>query len=506
VIELNVKKNTLIALLLTCLVAGSMLSVYADEYRPHLQVLVDDNTFQAGCLGELEITLYNGGDYDVIEVDAILTSAVSGITPVNGSQVVYANIEESETFTVDLLIDEDVPVGGYILTLQLSYLINGYEAVAASVPIGVVIDQPSLPMVKITSSTSKIMPGEVNKLAFTIQNIAATEITGVDISLASSNFLISLQDEINFNVPTLEAGESQTFDVFLNVLENTPIGAYSLTANVWYTGDTGITMSQVISVPLEVTDVAVTRRPVVTIRNVSPETVLPGEAFTLNLEVSCTGAPMYNAKAVISMDAGGLISPTTPTTVSLGDLSADGKASFSYGLLLSGSASASDLLMTVSVVYLDTKGVQGAATETLTIPVEDIIEFSLLEDTVIVAEVGAETEFEADVLLIGTGSVDFASISVVSDESVESVTGSTEYIGTIDPDSPAPFTLRFKTTNGTVPGDYELTLKITYLNNRNVEATKTIAVPLQVVNPMPINNTSNDEGIWGWIKRLFGMQ
>jgi hypothetical protein len=79
-------------------------------------------------------------------------------------------------------------------------------------------------------------------------------------------------------------------------------------------------------------------------------------------------------------------------------------------------------------------------------------------------------------------------------------------MGAIDPDSPSPFTLKFKIGNDTATGDYKLNLKITYLNTRNVEETKTISIPLQVVNATQVTNVTNDEGIWGWIKRLFGIQ
>jgi hypothetical protein len=192
--------------------------------------------------------------------------------------------------------------------------------------------------------------------------------------------------------------------------------------------------------------------------------------------------------------------------VSLGDFSGGGHKDLSYTLLLSGSASARDIPLTVSVKYLDSKGVSGTATEIITIPVENLVEFSLLEDTTVVAEKGKTTTFEGDILLVGTGKVEFASVEIVPSGPVQNVTGSTEYMGAIDPDSPSPFTLKFKISNNTANGDYKMTLKITYLNTRNIEETKTISVPLQVVNATTTTTIANDEGIWGWIKRLFGIQ
>jgi hypothetical protein len=504
---MNVKKNTLVALLLTCLMAGSTISAYADDYRPHLQVTTTNTTFSAGGKGVMGITLFNGGGYDVIEVEAILRSTVSGITPLEGAQMVFANIEESVSYEVVIMVDQDVAVGAYVVTLQLSYLINGYEEVDVAVPIGIVVDQPALPMVRITASSSKVTPGVVNLLRLTAQNIADVSISDVEISLSSATSLITINDPINYRISELGPGESATFDVSVSVLENTPIGAYAVTARVWYKNGMGVTSSQTISIPLEVTETAVTRSPVVTVRNLAPRSVLPGEGFSLSLEASSVGAPVYNAKAVISMDVAGRVSPMTQTTVSLGDISAGGDVKFSYDLLMSGSASAGDIPLTVSVKYVDAKGVQGTMTETVTIPVENLVKFSLMKDAVVSAEKGKTTTFEADLLLVGTGKVEFSSISIVPEEPVEKVTGSTEYIGAVDPDSPVPFTLLFKVRDNATVGSYDLKLKISYLDSRNVVQNRTISVPLQVVNPVvTTSTTTNDGGVWGWLRRLFGLQ
>ncbi len=504
---MNVKKNTLIALLITYLVMGSTISAFADEYRPHLQVLTTDTTFSAGSKGVMSITLFNGGDYDVIEVEAILSSTTAGITPLGGAQMVYANIEDSVTYGVDVLIDEDVAVGAYVLTLQLSYLINGYEEVDVAVPVGIVVDEPALPMAKITASTTKITPGVTNQIQLTTQNIASTSISDVEVSLSSATTLVTISDPINYRISELGPGGAVAFNASINVLENTPIGAYALTARVWYNNGMGATSSQTILIPLEVTETAVTRNPVVTVKNLTPKIVFSGEAFTLNLEASCAGAPVYNAKAVLGQDLTGLIFPMTQTTVSLGDISVGGGARFSFDLLMSGSASARDIPLTVSIQYVDAKGIQNTVTEIITIPVEDLIMFSLMKDAVVVAEKGETTTFEADLLLIGTGKVEFSSISVVPEEPIEKVTGSIEYIGAVDPDSPVPFTLLFKIKDNATIGEYDLHLKISYLDSRNVVQNRTISVPIQIVNPVVTTTaTDNDGGVWGWLKRLFGLQ
>jgi hypothetical protein len=490
------------------MMAGQIYSTYATDYRPHLEVTTANTAFTAGSKATMSITLNNGGTLDATEIEAILTSTTAGLTPLNGAQKVINEIgqDESATYDVEVLVDSNVAVGAYVMSLSLNYYRAGQGVVTVTVPISVIVSQPSLPAVKITSSTSKITPGTTTTLHLTLQNIANNKLSDITVSLNPSSALISLTDVVNYKIDELAAGKSASFDISVTALENTPLGAYALTAQVWYANNFNITQKQTISIPIEASSVAVTRSPVVTVENLTPASVNPGEEFTLNLRVNCADASIYNAKAVLSQDATGLISPISPTTVSLGDLAVNGREDFSYTLLLSGSASARDIPLTVSIKYLDSKGVSGVATEIITIPVENLVKFTLMEDITVVAEKGKTTTFEGDILLIGTGKVEFASVEVVPTAPVQNVTGSSEYMGAIDPDSPSPFTLKFKIGNDTATGDYKLNLKITYLNTRNVEETKTISIPLQVVNATQVTNVTNDEGIWGWIKRLFGIQ
>ncbi len=506
---MNGKKSTLMVLLITCMMAGQIISIYAADYRPHLQVTTANVTFPAGSRGSMTITLRNDGNFDATEVEAILTSTTPGVTPLAGAQKVVnlVGTGTSVSYTVDVFIDQAVATGAYVLTLSLNYLRGGVGVVTVTVPVSIIVDAPSLPSLRITPSSNKITPGVVNTVHLTVENISPANVTSINVALSSASPLISLSETINYNISKLTKGGSMSFDVSLIVLENTPIGAYALTAQVWYVNSYGVTAKQTISIPLEVSAVAVTRIPVVVVQNMVPGIVLPGETFTINLRVSCSGAPIYNARAVLGQDVTGLISPISQTTVSLGDLGVDGSSTVSYTMILSGSAISADIPLVVSIRYLDSKGITGTATETITIPIENLVDFRLMEDIVVSAEKGKTTTLEGDLLLVGTGKVEFASISIVSGGPVQRVTGSTEYIGAIDPDSPVPFTIRFETDADAQLGDSELLLRITYLNSRNVQENRTISVPLQIVAPSTtVTPPSDDGGLWGWLRRLFGLQ
>ena len=502
-------KKYLIPILLICLIAGQIGITYADDYIPHLQVTTTNTTLAAGSRGTIGITFYNGGNFEVTEIEALLTSPTPGVSILDGTQIVINEIAVGafSNTSATVTVDQSVAVGAYPITMTLSYLRAGIGIVTEAIPITIVVNKPSLPAVRITSSASNLTPGEETNVTLNVENMGNTSIRDVEITLTPASPLLTLTDTVNNNFPELNAGESTSYNVKIKALENTPIDAYSLTAQVWYINDSGFEAKQTISIPLEVTSVVLTKSPIITITNLNPSRVTPGEQFSIDLQASCADAPVYNLKAVLTTDVTGLISPMNPTTVSLGDLPIGGNAKFTYVLLLSGAATAGDIPLTVSVNYIDSKGVQGVATETITVPVENLVQFSIVEDLALSAERGSTQTLDADLLLIGTGKAEFTKIQLLPETPVQQIVGSSQYIGAMDPDSPVIFTLKYAVSNSASPGNYSLKLRITYYDSRNIQQNATISVPLNVTNSSTAAQTSpNSGGFWGWLKSLLGFQ
>lgn len=502
-------KKYLIPILFACLIAGQIGITYAEDYIPHLQVTTTNTVLAAGSKGSIGITLYNGGNFDVTEIEALLSSATPGVSILDGSQYVNnkIGIGSSTSYSATVMVDQSVAVGAYPISMVLSYLRAGRGIVTVTVPLTIVVNKPSLPAVKITASASKITPGAESIITLTVENVSNSSLSSIDLTLSSISPLLAVTSQVNYHITELKQGGTISFDTTIRSLENTPIGAYSITAQVWYTNGSGVETRQTVNIPLEVTTSKVIKSPVITITNLNPSRVIPGQQFSVDLQASCADAAVYNVKAVLTTDVTGLISPLNPTTVSIGDLTVGGNVKFTYILLLSGSATAGDIPLTVNVRYIDSKGVQGVATEIITIPVENLVQFSLMEDMVIIAQKGSTQTLEANLLLVGTGKVEFTKIQVLPDTHVNQIAGSTEYLGAIDPDSPVPFTLKYAVSNSSTTGDYNLKLRITYLDSRNTQQNSTLSIPLTVTNSSPvIQPSSSDSGIWGWLRRLFGLQ
>ncbi len=502
------KKKYLIPILFVCLIAGQVGVTYAEDYVSHLEVSTKNIYLSAGRRSNVTIQLLNTGSYDLNEIDLQLVSATPGLSVIQNVHSVFNKIvsEKSVSYNATLYVDQSLAMGSYTLTLQGSYLRLG-RSVSLSVPITVVVTNAFQPMVKLTVSSSIINAGETTTIEVKVENVANSDLTNIDLTVSSSSPLISIENQLNFSASGLKAGESTSFAVQVKTLENTPIGAYSIASTVYYSDVDGNRYKQSVNLPLETTSPIILRSPIITVENLNPSPVHPGDQFDITLRVVCSGASVYNAKATLTLDQKGLLSPMSGTTTAIGDLAPGESATLTFGLLLDGSSTAGQLPVTVTVRYVDSKGVQGTATEIVTIPVEEIVDFGLMQDVTVTAEKGKITTLEADLLLVGTGRVEFTKIEVQPEDPISTVSGSIEYIGAVDPDSPVPFTVKFAVANNTATGAGTLKLKVSYLDNRNVPQSQTLSVRLSIIEPVATAPAqAGDGGVWSWLKRLFGLQ
>jgi hypothetical protein len=507
VIKMNGMKKYLIPILLTCLMAGQIATTYAEGVS-HLEVSATNIYLTAGMRSNVSLQFYNTGSFEITEIEAVVTSSTPGLSVIANSQKVYNSIASQEAliYPITLFVDQGLALGSYTLSSQISYIRQG-RTISLTVPITVIVTNPFQPFLKVTVSPSKLSAGDTTTIKMQVQDISEGSVSNVDVILTSGSPLLSIENQLNYHSDSINASTSVSFDVMVKALENTPIGAYSITAATYYSDNLGNRYKQSINLPVEVTAAALPLSSIITVTNLSTDAVSPGEQFQVTLRFACTGAAVYSGKASLSLDQKGLLTPVSPTNIAIGDLKPGQSTDQTYTLLLDGGAPAGEIPLAIIVKYIDYRGVQSTATETITVPVKQLVDFTLMEDVVVSAEIGKTTTFEGDILLVGTSRVEFTKVQIVEEGPVAIVTGSTEYMGAVDPDSPVPFSIKFAVKNGTAIGSYDLKLKVTYMDNRNLPQEKMLNVPLSAINALPNTpTTSNDGGIWGWIKRLFGIQ
>ncbi len=506
------KMNKLSIILLIATLMATQITTVSAADSAILWISTDDIYLVAGQENSISINLKNTGDYKLYDLEAFLTSANSGISVLSDAHYVLSEIDDGKTKSYEptLYIAEDVDLGVYSLNLNVIYRRFGYEQDSdVTVPISIIVDESYVPKIKFTPSQEsiKVKSGSENIVEFGFTNNWDQDVTDVEFTISSSTSSITIIDNINTMVENMVPGESVTLTPVVSITEGTTLGTYTIRATASYRDVDGNRYHQTFTLPLNLDSASASRNTIITIESMEilQESIRPGDIFTVRLTVKCSGAESYNLLSNVAFGTTSSISPISPTTVSLGDLAVDGTVTVSYQLLASGDVSAGQYPVTSTITYTNSKGVKGVLTETFTILVDGLIEFSLLDVPTEKVPVGETSELEADLLLIGTESVQFVAIGVVEDGVIERVSGSDEYIGAVDPDSPIPFDIKYKVRDDAPEGKHELKLSVQYRDHLNKEHVDQMSLDVEIGGVVDDLPEPEQGGIWAWIRRLLGL-
>ncbi len=470
----------------------------------------------AGQENAITVELGNTGDYDITDVQAILSSTQPELHVIRNAHKVYTRIGDGgkKRYEAAVYVNQDAALGAYSLTLTVSYI--KYVALTptpatVTVPIGVIVDQGYTPKIKYTSEQSdiRLKSGTESQIQYSFVNNWGESLHGLEFSLASASGYMSILEGVSYSVDVLNSSESVTLTPTISVLEGTPLGVYTMKATATYQDMEGNRYHQVFSLPLNLDEATIARNTVVTVASIEvpQQSVRPGDVFDVQIQVDCSGASAYELMSTLSFGSSSGVSPLSPTTTVLGDFEPDESATVSYRLLAGGSIQAGQYPVTVTLTYTDSKGASRSLSEVATIMVDALIDFELLDETNMVVYAGEQLEMEADLLLVGTGSVQFVSVQLVEDGVFRRVAGSTEYIGAVDPpDSPIPFDIDYGVADDAESGIHDMTLTVKYRDHLNRVHEKTLEYTVTVgQGTRPESSTGQERGgIFGWLRRLFG--
>jgi hypothetical protein len=478
---------------------------------PILEVSAENIYLTAGEINDIKIIFKNAGDYKIFEVEAFITSEINGIIILSEQHKIINEIRagKKESYNPQLFLSDNLKLGAYTLSLTVEYGRSGSNQKSTiEVPIGIIIDSSYIPKITYlpTHESVNIKSGSENFVDFDFKNNWNKNLTNVEFTFTSFTNNIIITDEINSYHDFIAPGDIVTVGSLITITESTQLGTYNVNASVSYNDVNGTNYYQTFKLPINVNSASTTRKTVITIDSMEilQERIKPGDIFNLKITIDCSGADAYNILSTISFDQTSPISPISPTTVSLGDLSSDQQIAGNYQLLASGQTPAGQYQMTATISYIDNKGQQSSLVETFTILIDQQIEFSFLDVPSIKVPAGERSEIEADLLLIGTEGVQFVSLSVINDNIFERITGSDEYIGAVDPDSPIPFDLQFKVGDEVPSGVYDLGLEVSYRDHLNREHVDQLGIEIEIGDVIPDIPEPQRRGFWFWLRRLFG--
>jgi hypothetical protein len=512
---MNRGKALFVILMVVCATAMQTTSARAESFAPLLNVLAQDVYLTAGEENTMKISLNNVGSFGVYEVRATLSvpTTTLGISIISDAFVVFNKIEEGQTRTYHpvVYVDRLTPLGAYSLTYQISYTrIGEPQYMTATVQIGIVVDRVSVPKLglDVRMEELKISAGTDDEALIRISNIGYEPVYKLDVRVISTSPQLVVMEAGRFTHERLDPDGGIVFNTTLAVSRSAPMGVYTLTVSVTYEDGEGRKYSENFAQGLTVDSVKVTNQTTVVLRGYTtdPETIKPGNIVDITLDLACLGARAYEVKAILSLDPLTGISILSPTLVALGGLNPGESTNVAYKLIVGGSTRAGQYPATVTLTYIDGDGVPRSLMERVTLIVRGIVEFSILNNSPIVVEAGGITEFEADLLLVGTEGVRFVAVELLEDANFNRTTKSWEYLGAIDPDSPTPFSLEFEVDGGTLPGGHTMSLNVTYTDDLNQKHDKVLGLPVTVVESTaqkPSQGTTG--GFWVWLRRLFGL-
>ena len=217
-----------IILLIVTLMATQITAVNAAD-APIIQVTVDNIHLTAGEVNTIEVSLKNTGDYNMFDVEAFLTSSVSGITILSGQNKVFNEISDRKTksYEPELYLSGDLALGAYTLSLSVVYGRTGTSLQSSvTVPIGIVVDESYVPKITFTPAQEsiKVKTGTENNVEFGFTNNWDQNLTNVEFIISSSTSSIAIVDNINTVVDFMAPDDSVTLNPVISITEGTVLG------------------------------------------------------------------------------------------------------------------------------------------------------------------------------------------------------------------------------------------------------------------------------------------
>jgi hypothetical protein len=480
--------------------------VLVQPYQPILKIsAAPDSAFvRQGIRNQVSLIVENTANFTVSGIRVALVSSASSASLAGDSVLKLSQLAKGAKGEVTAYLDlyEATPLGSLSLTGSLLYIDASGNTLRQSISIPLtVVAQPQF--VKVTSSLKTLVAGRSNRFILSVENVGGVNLSRVNLTFSTLSLTATVSGETILNVGSLHVDEVKTVESAVDLVEGAPNGVLATSGTVYFNDESGREIRQVVSIPFDV----VSYQPVILIRNLdSGKVYYPGDRVDVNLDLECVGASASNVRVQVSPDPKGLVSVLGSTTFAVESLGAGLKQRIVLSVEFNGLAAPGSLPITLNIKYNDAKGIAIVSSEVVTFTVEPIVEFGLLKDVVVSAEQGKVSTFDSDLVLKGTGRVDFAQVEVVSSGFFSGSVGSVEYIGAIDPDSPVPFTVKFKTDQGATLGDSTLRLRVSYTDYRNVVKEAFVDVPVRVITPVVVSQSQGDGGFWGWIKSIFGIK
>ena len=480
---------------------------------------VENPNVVAGAENGVKVVLTNIGDAPAYNVEVQVSSANPYIAVLSDIAYMFSYIKPNDSvyLTPTIGVSRNTPLGPYSLTLTIKYEDEDGSFYMDNQIIGIFVSsaQSYRLTFRVELENYRVKAGVENEVGIVLTNMGDAPVYDVNVVLSSASPYIAILRGVSNTVNVIEPNASIRFVSTIGISRGTPLGVYPLTIMLKYKDSDGSPHIDSLNAGVLVDSVEPADRTTIVIQGlqITPSEVYPGREATLEVELENLGARAHDVRVQLTINPQVPIVSLSPTIVFIGDLEPNQTAQVVYNFHISGEAKAQPYTLQLSVFYYDMYGQPGSVTETLSVKVQGITSFHLvnIKPSDLIVESGELMTIEADLLLIGTEAAEFVNIEIVEDPSSPfSLTSeSREYIGRVDPDSPVPFDLQFVVKPNATEGGYPLRIRVSYWDTYKQEREDVVELPVTIEKKVEMKEgieLTTWDIIWRMIRILLGIK
>jgi hypothetical protein len=372
---------------------------------------------------------------------------------------------------------------------NILYTLICLSMVLVLLPVPVLAANPSVIVADYKVTPSVLQPGDIGTITATIKNTASMANIRENIQSAGSDIITSTDINVNIESVQLESkdvevisgnykqvgeiGPGQSIPITFLIRAPAKDGIYF--PEIWIDVTGGESVRQPIPVNVN-TQIAILKKPAITVSKTIPDSVNPGEDFPVRVILENNGLSGADEIVVSVNSSTSTIAPKTPNNYHFDRLSKGEKVTLDMNFATDKNAPLGLSPVTLTIRFANADGTYTTQTETLGIPIKG-------KATIGIASVSTDPErikkgdpVTLIIRLENTGTDNANSVKAGIDLPMSG--GKEAYVGKIEPNNDAPAVFSLQSGD---PGNYAYNLTVEYQDDYGLH-TKTERLTMTVLD------------------------
>ncbi|RLG58392.1 hypothetical protein DRN86_05660, partial [Candidatus Geothermarchaeota archaeon] len=383
-------------------------------------------------------------------------------------------------------LDEDLNLGSYSLKIEIGYGILYYPLLEGSIEPSVIIKENyseiheitisivGRPNIKVLANESKLVPG-LNTIEVTVINDGHGTARDIDISL-SPTAQVSIIGDQKFEIHELKPGDSNILKVSLYVPSILEGAAFSLPLNVKYEDQDGNGYSDVYNLGFEISTLV---KPDVFLE-VKPKTLVVGYG-EIRVKLRAVNDAIRNLRLTYYSTDMAIIGFQE---ISLGDLEKGQEKSFNVSVFIPIVGKAGSVMkLNFNVEYDGPRGGHYLKSQTATLIAKGQADLVMLDLSIYPKAPAPDQTFSVSLTILNIGTDDAKELfakAIYDEKAFIPMASTSVYVGDVKIGVPSPISFSFRVSPEASPGEYEISVKMTYKDSLGEKYEHFMTVPITI--------------------------